>query len=184
MHLVYYQVFGCNPTSFILVSCSMVQNPSDQAVQSAPIGAANSGVMNDTMDVDADLVDPAAAVADAVADAAEDPPPPPPPPSADAYVPITPFCSACHVPLMNRTNEGGQMYRVLPNCHTTLSTRQIIHLLHHPTLIRFPVPVCYCCTTDMVFKAYVDLLASQRDTPGAIEITDDMYGIDRAPPRQ
>ena len=162
----------------------MVQNPSDQADQPAPIGAAHSYGLHDTMDVDADIADPAAAVADAVADAAEDPPPPPPPPAAAAYVPITPFCSACHVPLINRTNEGGQMYRVLPNCHTTLSTRQFIYLLHHPTLIRYPVPVCYCCTTDMVLKAYVDLLASQRDTPGAIEITDDMYGIDRAQPQQ
>ena len=53
----------------------MVQNPSDQAVQSAPIGAANRGLMNDPMDVDVDIADPAAAVADAVADAAEDPPP-------------------------------------------------------------------------------------------------------------
>ena len=161
----------------------MVQNPSDHADQLAPIGAAHSYRPHDTMDVDADIADPAAAVADAVADAAEDLPPPPPP-AADDYVPTTPFCSACHVPLINRTNQSGQLYRVFPNTHATLSTRQLIYLLHYPTLIRFPVPVCYCCTTDMVLKAYVDLLASQRDTPGAIEITDDMYGIDRAQPQQ
>ena len=154
----------------------MVQNPSDQADQPAPIGAAHSYGPHDTMDVDADIADPAAAVADAVAAGAEDPPPPPPP-AAEDPPPTAPFCSACHVALINRTNEGGQMYRVMPNTHATLSTRQFIYVINRPALIRFPVPVCYCCTTDMVLKAYVDLHAAHH--PGAIEITDDMFGIHR-----
>ena len=132
--------------------------------------------LNDVTDVDSGIAEAAAAVADA----AEEPPPPPPP--ADDYVPNRKFCSMCHLGLHNQTNQSGQMYRMLPNSHAALSTRQIIYLMQHPTLIRHHVPVCYCCTTDMFIKAYVDLLASQRDTPGAIEINDALYGIDRSAP--
>ena len=126
MHPVYYQVFGCNPISSISVSCNMVQHPLDQAVQSAPIGAANSGLMNDTTDVDADIADPAAAVADAVADAAEDPPPPPPP-AADDYVPITPFCSMpCAIDQQDQPERA-----IVPRVsqHACNIVHQAIHLL-------------------------------------------------------
>jgi hypothetical protein len=67
------------------------------------------------------------------------------------------------------------MYRVMPNTHATLSTRQFIYVINRPALLRFPVPVCYCCLSEMILKAFIELHAAHN--PGAIEITDDMFGI-------
>ena len=94
------------------------------------------------------------------------------------------MCSTCRVPLINRDTNQGQLYRPVPNSHELLTTRQIIHAAwHNPTRTRHMVPVCYCCLTNMMMKAYLDLLAIQRDTPGAIEEYAILYGIDRqAPP--
>ena len=94
------------------------------------------------------------------------------------------MCSTCHVPLINRDTNQGQLYQPLPKSHELLTMRQIIHAaLHNPTRIRHMVPVCYCCLTNMMMKAYLDLLAIQRDTQGAIAESAILYGIDRqAPP--
>ena len=159
----------------------MMQNDAAQADQAAAIGeAAAIGAAHDTMDVDADVADPAAADPAAVAAGADDPPPPPPPAdpaAANAHVPPEPYCSACHVPLINRTTGVGQLYKVMPNTHNLLSTRQLIYTINRPALIRYPVPVCYCCLSEMILKAYIDLHAAHN--PGAIEITDDMFGMNR-----
>ena len=156
----------------------MVQNDAAQADQAAAIGeAAAIGADHDIMDV----ADPAAADP-AAADPAEADPPPPPPPADPAAADPAPaivhgYCSACHVSLVNRTTGVGQLYKVMPNTHNLLSTRQLIHTINRQGLIRYPVPVCYCCLSEMMLKAYIDLHAAHN--PGPMEMTDDTWGMNR-----
>ena len=121
----------------------MMQNDAAQADQAAAIGeAAAIGAAHDTMDV----ADPAAADPAAVAAGADDPPPPPPPADPAAADPapaiVHGYCSGCHVSLVNGTTGVGQLYKVVPNTHNLLSTRQLIHTINRQGLIRYPVPVC------------------------------------------